>query len=450
VVGAGCCVIAYLLARRVCSREFALLAAGLTMTAGVAYRFLVLHNWYSTLLACLAVYAAVRLAESQRTAWPSAFAVGSLVSLTALVEQSKGAGLCLGLVVGYLILRVFAGKNLLHRPRFTLFSIGFSWPWVVTFLFFSASHALGAMLHGWLWPLHHYATANHVLYGYQNWSTEAREALLYTGPTWLRIAKFLTVSPGFVVPVLPLAAVALLAYWTVRFWKKTSVSRDGEYYTIVSAALSGLLISVLMVRADITHLMDLIPLWYVVLAWILGAREARSWLLPKLRPYVTASLCFTFGLLSFALLLTANGARNQVQTRRGIVLTQKKDTVIEYVQAHLAPGDELLVYPYLPLYNYLTETHSPARVDFFQAGMNTAEQADEIVTILRSRKNRAVLFEPGFADKFAASWPGTPLGAIANDPVADFIIHNYRVCSALTAASGWRFQFMVRKEEYCR
>src|SRR5438874_9019302 len=80
VAGAACSVITYALARRVCSRGIALFAASLTTGTGFAYRFLVLHNWYSTSLACLAVYAAVRSLESHKTFW--AFATGCFASLT--------------------------------------------------------------------------------------------------------------------------------------------------------------------------------------------------------------------------------------------------------------------------------------------------------------------------------------------------------------------------------
>src|SRR5947208_9206485 len=89
-------VITYLLARRVCSRRASLSAAGIVTLTTLPYRFLALHNWDSTLFACLAVYCAVRLMESTRTGW--ALAVGSFIALTFLFEQSKGAGLGLGLI----------------------------------------------------------------------------------------------------------------------------------------------------------------------------------------------------------------------------------------------------------------------------------------------------------------------------------------------------------------
>ena len=443
IVGAGFSVVTYLLARRVCSRQMALLATALTMTTGAAYRFLILHNWYATFFACLSLYAAVRLLESHKIAW--ALATGSFVALTTLIEQSKGAGLCIGLVIGYFVLRL-CGR--MQAPRITAVGIGFVWPWMILLLYFGSRGALGAMLQDWVWPLQHYTKANHVFYGDQSWPTHASDTLFYSGALWTKILKYLAISPGFVVPVLPLTAIAWLAYSTLRLRKGDS-GRNCEYYVLVSATLSGLLLTVLIVRPDIIHFMYLAPLWYVALAWTLGADEIQSRVLRILRPYLLAYVCIAFGLMGFALLVKVNGAGNQVQTRRGMVVTPAKDTVTDYVQAHTAPGDDLLVYPYLPLYNYLTITHSPAPLDFFQAGMNTAEQAGEILASLKLRKVHAVLFEPGFGEKFATSWPGTPLSAIANDTVADFIVRNYRVCSPLMAASGWRFQFMVRKEENC-
>jgi len=154
-------------------------------------------------------------------------------------------------------------------------------------------------------------------------------------------------------------------------------------------------------------------------------------------------------MMALAALLTVTGAHNQIDTRRGLITTGEKDTVIEYVQAHVAPAQELLVYPYLPLYNYLTATRSPSRYDYFQPGMNTTDQAESIISSLRSHQVRPVLFEPWFSNKFSNSWPGTPLGSVAKDPVADYIVRNYHVCRLLNSASNWRFEYMVQKEVTC-
>src|SRR5205085_400111 len=114
------------------------------------------------------------------------------------------------------------------------------------------------------------------------------------------------------------------------------------------------------------------------------------------------------------------GSRNRIETRRGVITAGRKESVIEYIQSHVDPESKFLVYPYLPLYNYLTATRSPSGYDYFQPGMNTREQSLQIVASLESQPAKPVLFEPWFAEKIANSWPGTPLKAIADDPVVDY------------------------------
>src|SRR5216684_173765 len=267
ITGAACSVVTYLLARRVCSSGFALFAAALATIAGVAYRFLVLHNWYSTLLACLALYSAVRLTESRKPAW--AFAAGTFCSFTAMFEQSKGAGLCLGLCLGFVALRIIGKKRLFGKRELAGLILGFFWPLILVFVYFGAQHSAGIMIEDWLWPLRHYTSANHVPYGYQNWSDDARDLIFHSGPFWARAVKALAVSPGFLVPGLPLIAVGLLGYWLVEGQRVRMPFDKCEYYVVVCGILSGLLISVLIVRTDVIHFMYLAPFWYVPLVWIL-------------------------------------------------------------------------------------------------------------------------------------------------------------------------------------
>lgn len=443
VTGALCSVTTYLLSRRVCSRGMSIFAAILATTVGAAFRFLVLHNCYSTLFACLAVYSFVRLVENPRFAW--GFSTGSFIALTFLFEQSKGGGLALGVILGLLLLH---GTERSTKAAVTALGTGLAWPFILTFAYFGAHRAIGAMFSSWFWPLHHYTGANRVPYGWLNWSDAARESIFQSGPWFARVAKAIAISPGIVIAALPIVAVGLLLYWAIRL-RKSGNTPVARYYVAVCSALSGLLLSIVIVRADILHFVYLAPLWYVVLAWILGASLRGSSLLRKARPLLVLYAAAAFGMLAFAMLLATTGAKNRVQTRRGQIKTREPDNVIAYVQAHSRAGDTLLVYPYLPLYNYLTATRTPSRFDFFQPGMNTPEQAQEIVGTLIAEHTSSVLFEPWFAEKFANSWPGTPLAAIANDPVGDYIVHNFRVCRFLESPDQWRFEYMVRRDAPC-
>jgi len=202
-------------------------------------------------------------------------------------------------------------------------------------------------------------------------------------------------------------------------------------------------------RADIIHFMYLLPLWGLVLAWIVDGRDIPSRIFHKAKPFITAYLAIAFLLFALALLTRAVGALVEVVTRRGQIALPARDNVLGYVQAHVTPGETMLVYPYLPLYYYLTATFSPSRYEYLQPGMNTPEQVQEMLSQLAAKRVQVVLFEPGFPQKIPTSWPGTPLSAIANDPVTDYILREYRSCQILQSANSWRFLFMVRKDAPC-
>ena len=409
------------------------------------YRFLVLHNWDSTLWACLAVYCAVRLVETSSRA--CAFAAGSLIAVTFLFEQSKGAGLALGLCAGLLAIHFF-GPQFLTRARIFHLAIGLAWPFVLTLAYFGAQHSLSLMLADWFWPLRHYSLANHVPYGYQNWSDETRQTLFGSDLWAVRAITVLALSPCFLIPLLPIVAVAMLAYWLVQMVRQQEPECKANYYVLTTAAPSGLLLSVVIGRADIIHFVYLFPLFALVLAWVIEGKDIPCRFYSKIRSGITAYVAIAFALLGTALLIRTIGAHH-VTTRRGEITVPGKDTVVDYVQAHVAPGERIVVYPYLPLYYYLTATYSPTRYEYFQPGMHTPHQADEILSQLSSKRARVILFEAGFVEKIPRSWPGTPLTAITHDAVADYILREYRTCKALQSPSEWRFLFMIRNDLPC-
>jgi 4-amino-4-deoxy-L-arabinose transferase-like glycosyltransferase len=440
--------IAYLLASRVCSRASAIFVAALVTLTTLPYRFEVLHNWDSTLWACLAVYCAVRWLECPRWTW--AFATGSLASLTCLFEQSKGCGLVLGLGVGLVAIAFLDRQRSLWNGPTTLgLTLGMAWPFLLTVAYFGAQRSLSLMLADWFWPLHHYSLVNHVPYGYQNWSDASRHLLFGSGSLTERAITVLALSPCFLVPALPLAAVALLVYWVVQMWRQAEPRAAAAHYVLVCSALSGLLLSIVIGRADIIHFMYLLPLFALVLAWMIDGRDIPGRLFRQIKPLFIFYTVVAFLMFAAPMLLRAFNAREQVQTRRGVVDVPARDTVIEYTQAHVAAGEEILVYPYLPLYYYLTDTAASTRYEYFQPGMHTPQQAEEMLSEITAARVPVVLFEASFWEKIPPSWPGTPLRAILRDPIADYIQHEYRACKVLNSPDEWKFLFMVRKDLAC-
>jgi len=449
VFGGVFSVITYLLARRVCHRWSALVVATIVSLTSLSYRYMTLHNWDSTLWACLAIYCCVRLIDTPTPRLTWAFAAGTFTSLTFLFEQSKGAGLAVGLGIGLVTITLLRPLTpILTRASLTAMLCGGAWPILATLIWFYERNALQPMLSAWLWPLNHYSLANRVPYGYQNWSDATREAL-FGLRTVDALFSFLVVSPLLIVPFLPLLAPALFVYWSFRMWRRTVPEQKGAYYVLVNAALLGLLLSTVIVRADIVHFMYLHPLFCITLAWIFDGRDVPGQLFPKIKPIVTAYLLLAFFLLSVSLLVRSVAVVSPVQTARGEIRVPGDDRVIEYLRANVARGETMLVYPYLPLYYYLTDTFSPGRYEYLQPGMHTPEQFQEVLTTLSTDKVRTVLLELAFTDKIHTSWPNTPLGALLKDPVSDYILQHYQSCKILVSPEGWRFLFLVRKDFRC-
>ncbi len=447
IFGAAFSPITYLLARRVCSRQASLLVTGLMTVTAVPLRFVVMHNWDSTFWACLALYCAVRLLESPNVKW--ALAAATFTSLTALFEQSKGAGLLLGLATGFVIIALCGQqRRLFTRGRLIAIVLGLVWPFFVTAVYFASHHALTTMVESWFWPLRHYSGANRVPYAYDNMAGETRGKLFNTGSPGLRLFAMLVFSPLSWVPFLPLFGVALLIRLTFRRWRSISAGSDWAYYVLVSATISGLLLSIVIARADYFHFMYLQPIFFLTLAWLLDGQSIRSRFFTRIAPVV--GLCLSMSLLALAAeLLFSTRSDNGVVTRRGAITTQGRDTVIEYVQAHVAPGERILIYPYQSAYYYLTQTYSPTRFDFYQPGMHTKQQMNEILSGFSVHPTRVVLYEPSFADHIHDSWPNTPASALIRDPMADYIVREYRICTTLSSPDNWHFLFMVRRGLPC-
>ena len=442
-------VLTYLLARRVCSRWSALLAAYFVTLTCVPCRFIVLHNWDSTLWACLALYCAVRFLERPRPGW--ALATGSFAALTCLFEQSKGAGLVLGLSAGLLILACKArGRVRWNWQRMAALLAGFSGPFLFTLIYFGLKHSLPQLLADCFWPLHHYSAINKAPLGFLVLDPAERDTI-YAGTPLSLLLTLLITGPWYVVPVLPFLAGFGLTHWSTKSWRGTPAPGRGSYYVLTSSTLVGLLVSTLATgRPDFTHLAYLSPLFFLMLAWIAEGRDIPYSLLHAVKPLLVFFLFLSFTTFGLALLWQPLNARQTLETRRGTLKTNGSDHVLDYVQAHVSAGETMLVYPYLPLYYYLTATHSPGRYEYMMPGFHSPQQFQELLSELAADHTRVVLFEPSFREKIIAGFPSaTPAVLAARDPVEGYITTHYRACTSLTSQDFWRFAFMIRKDLPC-
>jgi len=122
------------------------------------------------------------------------------------------------------------------------------------------------------------------------------------------------------------------------------------------------------------------------------------------------------------------------------------EKVITLVQSRVAPGEKILVYPYNSTYYYFTQTYNPTRFDFYQPGMHTEEQLQEMLAEFSSHPTHMVLYQPKFAQHLYEAWPNTPPTSVARDVLAEYIEREYRPCAMLNS----EIQLMMRKDLECR
>jgi 4-amino-4-deoxy-L-arabinose transferase-like glycosyltransferase len=441
-------VFTYWMARRTCARWSALLTVYLLLVTCLPWRFVSLHNWDSTLWCCLTVYCATLWLQARHWGW--ALGTGSFASLTFLFEQSKGAGLLMGLALG-LVIFGWLGRSAIRctLAQWLFFAAGLAWPLALTLAYFASRHAFASLWADWLWPLRYYSAVNSVSYGYQDWSGVARESMFGSGPLVGRLTALVTVAPCFVVPVLPIISVVLLGHWLLAARQGALEKGRAAYYLLVCSSQAGLLLSIVFVRANATHFIYLSPLFFLVVAWLMDGTNLRSSILCSLRPLLTFFAFMTCTALGLALLVANRNASSTIQTRRGQLQAMAPDAVLEYIDAHVAPGSKIFVYPYLPLFYYLTETFSATRYEYLQPGLHTVKQDRDALGEMAAERTAVVVLEPSFYDRIPASWPNTPLRYLANDPVADYILAHYHSCAVLSAATGRRFFFMMRNDLAC-
>jgi hypothetical protein len=83
---------------------------------------------------------------------------------------------------------------------------------------------------------------------------------------------------------------------------------------------------------------------------------------------------------------------------RADVLVQPRNVVelggaVRYIQEHTAPGEPLLAYPMLPMFNFLADRPNHARINHFLPGVLTAQDMANVIASLEARPPRFVVWD---------------------------------------------------------
>jgi hypothetical protein len=377
ITGVATTLVLYWLARRLRPGSGSLVAILLTAITFPLWPA-TSHHWDSNLFALLSFAVFVAWLDNSRP-W-LAVTAGVLCGITTLFMQQKGLLLLFScLLILYLLRR--------KQPDFASSAArllaGYGGVVAVVVLAFCAAGALPQFVYANIvWPFTHYSSVNAAPYGYglREWFWNAWCGLLLS---LFRPAVAYTTASVFAVPFLVVAALPALLVALANAGRGDACNRATLPYWIAGSALWLSEIH----RSDITHLIYGSPLLLILCISLWQQRQDRFW---RSGVRVLAVSVVLFAVFN---VLVAQAARTKMVTRRGAVYTFADDAALEFLDRQTQPGEDVFVYPYYPMYYFLSGTTNPTRFSILLYHNNTDAQFQEVISALERRKVRYVLWD---------------------------------------------------------
>ncbi len=119
---------------------------------------------------------------------------------------------------------------------------------------------------------------------------------------------------------------------------------------------------------------------------------------------VGLTLCLA---IAAALNFRMNWNINQTQqTRRGEIHVRSHEPLLDFLNTHTRPGDEVFVYPYQPIYYFFEQLTNPTRYSYLLYHFQSAEQFTEATHDLDRKQVRYVVFDSELSgDRLATMFP---------------------------------------------
>lgn len=378
VTSLGTALSIYFLSRRVC-RTYQYLPCVFVFATYFGARWPTInHHVDSNCFALLAVVCMVRWYDSRRR-WLLA-AAGVLAGATTLTLQPKGLLLLLAFLIWLAIEHRRQSSSLTTLAWVTggCFSV------VALMLgYFWSQGALRDLIYAnFIWPSRNYGTVNSVHYAFRLRELFDHWIVPGHGINWTVGMASVLVIPFLVVAALP-ALVVLLG---VREGVK-AIRMEIVLYWLAGSALW---LSELH-RKDVAHLVFGSPLLIILCVFYLQEwRSKASGLV--LQALSIASVCLAGCTLLLALLT------HSTMTRAGQVNLSKPDPVPAAIDKHVPSGGELFIYPYSPMYYFLSGTNNPTRYSFLVYNYYTTAQFEEVIQALEQRRVKYVLWDKHVQD----------------------------------------------------
>ncbi len=370
----GTALLMYFLSRRICGRYRILPCVLLTGTYFGVLWPVISHHVDSNFFALLSIACIVLWQDRRKQGL--LLVAGGLAGATTCFLQTTGVLLLCALVVWLWVQY--------RRRAASLSSLGFLAGGYVSavglvLLYFWSQHALWDLIYAnFLWPSRHYGAANIVPYAlgiiriyWTGWTVPMGSGRWAIGMASVLITPFVFIAG---LPVL----VLMLGAWH----RKHPAKPELVLYWLCGWALWFAEIH----RKDIQHLVFGSPLLIVLCVYYL--EEFRT----KVANVALQILSIGAACLACFNLFLALSA-HPMATRMGSVEVFKSDPVLAALDDRVAPGEEIFVYPYAPMYYFLSGATNPTRWSGLGYNYNSASDFQEVDRVLDQHRVRYVLWD---------------------------------------------------------
>jgi hypothetical protein len=397
----------YFLSRRICAR-YQILPPILLMSVYFSTLWpMVNHHGDSNLFTLLSVVCMVLWQDLRKRSL--LFAAGALAGVTTCIMQPKG----MLLLFAFCAWLWFQQRRKSALPySIALVAGGYLCVVGCTVLYFWSRGALWDLIYmNFVWPAHNYGSLNAIPYGRGIFLFWGRRIVPIHGVRWLMPAAAVLILPFLLVASLPALVLILgmpqgkgnlrpeiLLYWFCGWALWLS-----EFH-----------------RHDISHLTAGSPLLIILCVHFL--LEYRGKIVKFLLQFLAIGAVGLATVNLFIVLSTTD-----ISTRVGTVAMFKPDAAIPFLDSHIAPGREIFVYPYGPMYYFLTATTNPTRYSLLLYNYNTPSQFQDAIRVLEQHKVRYVLWDTSFERKAApyfSSEMSHPAGGFLMEP---YLESHYKV-----------------------
>jgi len=376
---------------------------------------LINHRWDCSAAQLGAISMALSAIQSQRR--KAAFLAGAFSVLAAWITPPAGL---VGVVIALRI--CIDGKT---RRLVPFYAAGAAVCLIVPAAVLAFQGGLTPMFQAMFWNASNYSSANRVPYGFFFGGPAALFAGV-RGAEWIQ--RILLAGP-FLLPALLPPAVTLAWLPALRS------PRRPELFLLACGAAAVLSN---YPRWDLFHLLCIAPLFLALAA-------ARIDRLRSGPTRVAVLLLFLLPAAEMSWLNLSADDRVAIDSPAGrIRVSEPAARAIQMTLSHVRPGATLFVFPYEPIFYFLTNARNPTRYLWLQPGMMSGQDERTALSELNANPPQWVLYHDMPPAYYLRIWPGADPSRLRINSIEEFIRARYQLCDSARGPDGER-QLMERR-----